>query len=109
MDRHQIEKLTQLGELVDLGSGRKGVRVSLQYQPRLTQRERDARRDLLRHEFASVAADLQPRGAVVDLDSLSLSAQTIEAVLPLDRIDELERELGDRDVRVDLLIDRDVV
>jgi S-methylmethionine-dependent homocysteine/selenocysteine methylase len=109
MDPHVLQKLEKLDALVPLRAGTKGVRVSLQYKPSLTELSRSSRRNALRAKFEQVAHSIEPQGAEVDLDSISVSAQTIEALLPIDYYEELISNLNKQDIRVDLLIDRQIV
>ena len=104
-----FKKLEKLGALGTLHSGTKGVYVSLQYKPSLTELSRSARRDALRAEFEKVARAIEPQGAEVDLDSISVSGQTVEALLPIDHYEELESRLNRQNIRVDPLIDRQIV
>jgi hypothetical protein len=109
MDDQLLQQLRNLGATARLASGEEGVRVSLQYRARLAEPSRAARRELLHREFQSIAAELVPKGTEVDLGSLSISGQTVEAVLPLREYDHLVDDLKKRQVRVDALLDRQVV
>lgn len=103
VDMKLLKKLRQLGAIEHLDAGADGVRVSLQYRSRLADPSRARRRDILKSEFERIAHDLITEGAKVDLDSMSVSGQTVEAVLPLDKYDHLKDELSKQDVRVDPL------
>lgn len=105
----QFRKLEKLGAFVTLHTGAKGVRVSLQYKPGLVEHSRSARRDALHTEFERVARSIEPQGAEVDLDSISVSGQTVEACLPIDQYEELTNKLNQQQIRVDLLVDRKIV
>lgn len=109
MDPSTLKKMEQMGALTDLGGGRVGVPVSLQYEARLDPPSRATRRDLLRQRFERIERELAPQGATVDLGSISVSGQTVEAVLPVDAIDGIETALRVQHVRVDPLLDRQVV
>lgn len=109
MDSRLIEKLDRMGALSCLGTGKKAVRVTMQYQPALDVKSRDLRRRALYEEFERVRDNIESKGAEVDLESLSVSGQTVEALLPLDRCDEIEENLRHCNVRVDLLVDRKIV
>lgn len=109
VDAHLIKKLEKLNALTDLGAGRKGVRVSLQFQGQLSERSREKRRDRLHEEFSRIARTIASQGAAVDLESLSVLGQTVEAVLPLDTVEATEKSLQSQHVRVDPLIEHDVV
>jgi len=105
----QFRKLEKLGALVTLHTGAQGVRVSLQYTPGLAEHSRSARRDTLRTEFERVAQSIASQGAEVDLDSISVSGQTVDACLPIDQYEELISKLHEQQIRVDLLVDREIV
>lgn len=109
MDDYKIQKLRNLGAISSLPTGKEGVRVSLQYKPRLDEPSRGARRDILHREFEKIAAECAQEGTQVDLGSLSVSGQTVEAVLPVEAYDRLVNDLEQKDVRVDDLIDRQVL
>ncbi len=109
MDEHKIQKLRNLGAISRLSTGAEGVRVSLQYKPRLGEPSRSARRDILQREFQKIASESAPEGTQVDLSSLSVSGQTVEAVLPVEHYDRVVSDLEQREIRVDELIDRQVV
>ena len=89
--------------------GTKGVHVSLQYEPRLKGGSRSQRRKLLIRQFGQIAKALALEGADVDLESISVSAQTVEAVLPLDHYQEITNVLVRQQIRVDPLFDRQIV
>lgn len=105
----QFRKLEKQGALMTLHSGATGVCVSLQYKPNLTERSRSARASALRVKFEQVARSIEPQGAEVDLSSISTSGQTVDACLPIDHYDELTAQLNQQKIRVDLLVDRQVV
>jgi hypothetical protein len=109
MDEREAQKLSERGLVGKTPAGRPAVRVSLQYQHRFEEPSRDARRRLLSDAFEPIARWLESNDAHVDLDSLSVSGQTVEALLPIDDYDELTSKLQHHDVRVDQLVDRQVV
>jgi hypothetical protein len=101
MEMKLLKKLRQIGAIEHLDAGVDGVRVSLQCRLKLTDPSRTGRRNILKSEFERIARDLSKEGAKVDLDSISVSGQTVEAVLPLDKYDHLTDALSKQDVRVD--------
>lgn len=109
MDLKLLKKLRQLGAIEHLDAGADGVRVSLQCRLKLTEQSRIRRRDVLKSEFERIADDLSKEGVKVDLDSISVSGQTVEAVLPLDKYDDLTDKLSKQDVRVDPLTTEQIV
>jgi hypothetical protein len=106
MDAATRKRLRQLDLLEAVPSGQAGVRVSLQYCARLTETSLRARRAALRRKFEEIASEIAADGATLDVSSLSVAGQNAEAVLPLSQFDELARRLQERDVRVDVLLDR---
>lgn len=109
MDLKLVKKLRQLGAIEHLDAGADGVRVSLQCRLKLTDQSRTQRRDILKSEFERIAHDLSSEGAKVDLDSMSVSGQTVEALLPLDKYDHLTDKLSKQDVRVDPLTTEQII
>ena len=109
MDKHLLAKLGGLDALEKLDRGLRGVRVSLQSQGALPAGSRAERRACLEEHFAKIAETLAGAGARVDLGTISVSGQTVEAVLPVDDYDDMKRRLEDEGIRVDPVIDRQIV
>jgi hypothetical protein len=105
----ELEKLDRLGAIVTSQSGTKGVHVTLQCNAPIKQVTRSAWRSALRAEFEHIKQSLEPQGAEVDLDSLSVTGQTVEALLPIDCYEELTNQLNQKGIRVDPLFDRRIV
>lgn len=108
MDPKVLDKLYKLGAVDRLPNGQDGVRVSLQYRSRLTSGSRSDRRDLLKQAFEDIAKDIVSDGAEVDLDSISVSGQTVEAILPVTQYDDITDKLNQQNVRVDLVEERQI-
>jgi len=108
MDSDLLRRLGEAGALSSLGEGVSGVKVSLQYQPKLKVASRKERREELHDCFAHVAEQIAPTGAAVDLESISVLGQTVEAVLPVEEYEQIVAELEILEVRVDPVISRDV-
>lgn len=104
--RVDIQKLIGTDALVTTSKGLDGVRVSLQCRAAITGPSRDARHQSLRAAFENIADAIRTQGAEVDLDSISVSGQIVEAILPISCFDEITKVLDEQDVRVDVLIDR---
>src|SRR5438128_905743 len=104
MDAHLLDRVIKQGDIERLHTGATGVRVSLQYEPKLATPSFPDRKMELKREFERIAQTLNEKGAEVDLNSISVSGQTVEAVLPVDQLDEIESDLSDKSVRVDLLV-----
>ena len=109
MDAKVLDKLYKLGAVERLPTGEDGVRVSLQYQSKFTEPSRSHRRNALQTTFENISKAIHSEGAQIDMKSLSVSGQTVEAVLPIDKYDNIAAKLNEQDVRVDLLTDKQVI
>ncbi len=109
MDAKALAKLYKRGAVDRLSNGKDGIRVSLQYKSKLSTPSRSYRRTLLQETFENIAKVILSEGAEIDLNSLSVSGQTVEAVLPVDKYDNITDKLKAQDIRVDLLTDEQVV
>ena len=109
MDTNQSRKLRQLELLEALPSGVQGVRVSIQYLPRMSKGSRSERRALLEGRFRQIAGGLIGDGGMIEFDTLSVSGQCLEAVVPINHYDQIEHRLREKNIRIDVLIDRQVV
>jgi len=89
--------------LVELKSGDSGVHVSLQYEQTLKGGSRTERRQLLVDQFGQLAFAVGIEE--IDFESISVSAQTIEAAIPLENYDNLITALGELGFRVDPVIE----
>jgi hypothetical protein len=103
MDSKVLERFYKLGAIDQLANGQDGVRVSLMWNSRLSEPSLSVRRDLLLQKFESTANDILPDGAEVDLNSISVSAQTVEAILPIHNYDDITDKLKQQSIRVDPL------
>ncbi len=109
MDEHRIQKLRNLGAISRLSTGAEGVRVFVAVQ---TPAGRALPFSAAGRPPARVPEDClrkRPEGTQVDLAALSVSGQTVEAVLPVEHYDRVVSDLEQREIRVDELIDRQVV
>lgn len=109
MDSKLLERVYKLGAVERLATGQDGVRVSLMWDSTLSQPSRSARRDLLKQKFESTANDIIPDGAEVDLNSISVSGQTVEAVLPINNFDQITDKLKQQSIRVAVLTNEQVL
>lgn len=109
MDEHELDRLTRLGAVVSLPSGQPGVRVSMQYLDDLVALPRPERAALLRDKFGDAARVVAQAGGRVDLDSIAVSGQVCEAVLPVPTFDSLSTTLQRGPIRIRPLFDRKVV
>jgi hypothetical protein len=109
MDSKVLERLYKLGAIDRLTNGQDGVKVSLMWQTRLSEPSLSARRDLLKQKFECTANDILSDGAEVDLTSISVSGQTVEAVLPIHNFDDITDKLKQQSIRVDPLTRQRVI
>lgn len=109
MDKHLLEQIANLDAFEPLDRGGRGIRVSLQTPEALPPGTRAERRACLQERFSELANALGPQGARVELDTLSVSAQSVEAVLPVDHYDDLKHNLEHDGIRVDPVIERNIV
>jgi hypothetical protein len=108
MDRSLLEKLRRNQSLRTMSDGREGVAVTVQYvgdPPRATRGER---RNWLQDLFAQLS-DRLGSGLEITPDSLSLSGQTVEAVVPVAELDALSDRLSGEQFRLDVSQSRQVV
>jgi hypothetical protein len=109
MDLSRIEKLRQRG-LTELGpTGTECVRVSI--QQRLS--AEGLSRSELKERIARWAEGLQDKlasaGGAVLADSMSIAAQTVEALIPIDEVESSADALTKEGARVDLVEPRQIV
>jgi hypothetical protein len=93
MDEQLLQKLTNLGA-TQQRNGRQALRASV-HLPERIEASRAERRDLLTTHFAKLGNLLHDIGGEVDLDSLSVSGQSVEAIVPIDVYDDVERAVRD--------------
>lgn len=103
-----VERLAKKGLIANEG-GRDGVRVSIQFEKSMSEPSRRERRAALNLCFSDLARDLAPLGVRIDLDKCSVSAQTVEAFVPVERYDEVVKMLAEQSIRTDLIERRQVV
>ena len=99
MDAKVVDKLRRDQSLRELPDGREGVDVTLQFVGSVPVESRPARRHWLEQCFSSVKErfdahlDLKP-------ESLSVSAQSIDATVPVDEFDDIRDRLAEEGVRL---------
>lgn len=106
MNQQLRAKLAKAGLIEKLDSGLEAVPVSLFFAPRIVEKSRPLRRAKLASKFEEIAQRFGSRSVKVDLDSLSLSGQTIEALISVDQFDEVVAQLESDQVRTDILVPR---
>lgn len=109
MDAAGIERLRSRGLIEPGRSGEDCLRVSLHGPGGGTPVSREA----LKAEMMSWTEGLRPLveevGGQLVPDSLSVLAQMVEALIPLDRIEDAQTRLTEAGVRVDMVETRKVV
>lgn len=58
---------------------------------------------MLREKFSKVADAVVPLGVKIDFDSVSVSAQTVDAEIPVEKLETVTAALQKDDVRTDVL------
>lgn len=89
--------------MIELKSGDPGVHVSLQYQETLTEGSRRQRKQMLSDQFGQLAFVVGIEE--IDYESISVSAQTVEAAIPLENYDRLIATLAELGFRVDPVVE----
>jgi hypothetical protein len=97
-----LEKLRQKGAVVG-----DRLRISLQYLPPLSGQTYQDMEQELRGEFGKLAPGLAAVGVEVEPDSLSVTGQTIEALVAPEKYEALTNALDPSLLRADLLVSRD--
>lgn len=103
MNALEQQTLQDRGMVVKDSAGREAVRVYLQYKPTVRGRSLSARSKALRNRFDKVARMHAGTGVELHPESLSVSGQVIEALVPLEHYEQAMHELEHDDVRVDLV------
>jgi hypothetical protein len=107
MDEQLLRKLTNLGA-TQQRNGRQALRASV-HLPERIEAPRAQRRELLATQFQKLGDLLHGFGGEVDLDSLSVSGQSVEAIVPVDVYDEVERAIRDAGCTMRVDFDRKLV
>src|SRR5262245_25394917 len=106
MERGDLDKLRRLGLTGKTPSGQETVRVTAQHRKPLADQSREQRRNILETWQQEIGRMLAPHGGEIVPNSLSVLGQTVEAVVPVDKLDSIESDLTKRDVRLDLILPR---
>lgn len=108
MDAKVIEQLRRNQSLHTLADGREAVDVTLQFTGRVPALSRPERKAWLSARFSRVDQRLGRRIGVKP-GSLSVSGQTIEAVVPVDELDQVEAQLAHDEFRLDVMVPTQVL
>jgi hypothetical protein len=98
VDDSTIATLRRQQELKILPNGTEAVPATLQYRGSVPALPRAHRKAWLRERFANLYGDLP-----LDLESVSPTGQTVEVLLPLDKIEELRAKIDANDDRLDII------
>lgn len=98
MDDPAIAKLRRDEGLQTLPDGSEAVPVTLQYQGAMPALSRSERKQWLRERFARLYGELR-----LDLESVSPSGQTVEALCPVARLREIREKIEANEDRVDIV------
>jgi hypothetical protein len=108
-DRRDIEKLRRLDLTESTSSGAEAVRLTAQYRQPLAGQSREQRRAVLQTWQDELAQTLARHGGEIVPGSLSLAGQTVEAIVPVEKVSSAEAELAAENVRIDLVTPRQVI
>ena len=91
--------------LVRLPGGANGVRVTLRYVPRIMEATRREKSMILRSLFQKLGTLISEDGGQIRVDTLLVSRQTCQALLPLRRYEILQTRLIRQRIRIEQLFD----
>jgi hypothetical protein len=98
----EIAKLRRDNALKSLADGREAVPITLQFKGDLSKMSRADRKKWLRKRAEELYSNDQGRGLCLDLETVSPSAQTVEALCPVDYLDDITKKAQLNDDRVDI-------
>ena len=99
----EIEEMRRLGLTERTEGGEEAVRVSVQCRRAACGHSREGWRGVLQEWEREVGQALARHGAQLVQGSLSVSGQTVEALVPVGELTAICDEMARRDARVDLL------
>ncbi|NLD69777.1 MAG: hypothetical protein GX644_13315 [Limnobacter sp.] len=102
----EIEKLRRLGLVERLPDGAEAVRLTVQCRRPVAGQSRERWRDALLDWQRDIGRRLADHGGCLVQDSLSVSGQTVEAIVPVDELPAVCNAMAGCDARVDLLMPR---
>ncbi len=109
MDSVKIQKFRRAQALQRLSDGRDGVEVTIQFQGEVPGVARPDRRLWIEGKIASVVDRVAKHNALIKPDSVSVSGQTVEAVIPVSELETVQKALSEENCRVDITTRRQVV
>lgn len=108
MEQHDLKKIRDLGLTERTSQGREGVRVTAQCRHTL-EGQLEQRKQALEAWINSVAQKFARHGGEVVPDSLSVLGQTVEAIIPVDAVEDVEADVATDDIRLDLVVPRRIL
>jgi hypothetical protein len=94
------QKLSSRGVTEHLENGKEAVPVSLMLTGKLTEKSREVRKEMLKSQFSDKLAGLANSNIEVDFNSISPSAQTIQAKLGIEDLQFFVNELKQQDLEI---------
>ena len=98
MNQEFFDRISKNGAIVPMESGEEGVHVTFHYQPRLNTRSRKRRRETLTDKFTMLNEEIREMGVEMKFDTISVSAQSIEAFIPVRTYQSIEENIQAKDV-----------
>ena len=102
----EIEKMRRLGLVERTPDGVEAVRLTVQCRWSAAGHSRQSWRETLLDWQQDIGRRLADHGACLVQDSLSVSGQTVEAIVPVDELPAVCETMDDCGARVDLLVPR---
>lgn len=94
-------KLSRQGMTEHLKNGKEAVSVSLMLPGKITEKSRQVRKEILKNEFSKTLDDLiSNHNLEIDLNSVSPSAQTIQAKLGIESIQPVLTKLNETQIEI---------
>jgi hypothetical protein len=106
MDAHTLDLLRRQQLVRRLPDGREAVAVTLQYRGELPPVSRPERKRWLREQFSQLVGAVD--GVSIQPETLSVSGQTVNAVVPVEHVERLRSTLPDT-LRLDVPVNRQIV
>lgn len=102
VDQKVLDRLRQAQALHELPDGREGIDVTLQFVGKVPQVGRAERKEWLASRFSSANNHLS-EAVALEPQSLSTSAQSIQAVVPVTAFDSIRQQLSADEIRVEVV------
>jgi hypothetical protein len=103
MGDKELQRLRDQQAIVKLPDGREGVSVMLQYRGDTPALDRAGRKKWLQQQFDRVGATLGQSQILLKLETVSPSAQTVEAVCPVEQFSKAQDLAKASGLRIDVM------